>query len=372
MTGKFSDGFDWLPAGLTSSGTSSNATINGLMQARGYYLRGSRPGLLVGANTVTGRFNYGLRFHMIPGSTASDFQAVVKPIAAQNSTGGYVSAGWNIQGTNTRWPFFGVYDLVNDVVLCSVQFQPNGVVAAWRGLPGSGSFLGASDIYTYYNNVDIDVEAFFKVHNTAGEIEVRINTISVLHLVSVDTQPGAIAYFDGVCWGDFAGSGQVTNYYIDDFRYYDTAGSINNGWLGTNRVQTSLTAGAGAHTSFSRINPSFANWQNARNQAVDDTLYVYSPTVGDYDLYTIDPLVNSPTVFWVQVTSFVRQDDATQLFFKNRISSSGTIADGASFATSQSYAADSDVFELNPNTGLTFTGAQVNALQIGPLLYASN
>jgi hypothetical protein len=366
MSGRFSDGFDWLPAGASAS------TINRLMQARGYYLRGSRPGTLNGATLVTGRFNHGQRFHMQPTTVASDFQAVVRPIGAQNSAGGYVSAGWNIQGTNTRWPFFGVYDLVNDAVLCSVQFQPNGVVAAWRGLPGNGSpgaFLGAGDIWTYFNNVDIDVEAFFKVHNTAGEIEVRINTVAVLHVINVDTQPGSVAYFDGVCWGDFSASGSNTDYYIDDFRYYDTAGAINNTWLGTCRVQTSLTAGAGATTDFSVVGAA-TNWQGARNQNVDDSAYVESPNVGDYDLYGIQPLVNSPLVFWVQITSMVRQDDATQRTFKNRISSSGTLADGADFFTSQSYAGVSDVFELNPNTGLTFTGAQVNALEIGPYVYA--
>jgi len=367
MTLRFHEGFDWLPSGA------SNGTINALLQARGYYLRGTSGALgnLLGASLATGRFGYGQRLHISRVTNGNEASILVKPIGAQNSAGGWISAGWNISGANTVYPVVGVYDLVNDTVLCCVQFAPNGIIKAYRGLPviGGGVFLGSSDVYTFNDGADIDVEVFIKVHSSTGEIEVRINTISVLHLININTQPGSNAYFDSICMGWPSQLPLFVDYYLDDLRYYDTAGSINNTWLGTCRVQTCLTAGAGATTDFSKTGAS-TNWQAAQNQNVDDSKYVYDPTVGDYDLYTIQPLVNSPTVFGVQVTSFVRQDDATQRFFKNRVSSSGTIADGASFATSQTYTGDNDMFELNPNTGLSFTGAQVNALQIGPYVYA--
>jgi hypothetical protein len=38
--------------------------------------------------------------------------------------------------------------------------------------------------------------------------------------------------------------------------------------------------------------------------------------------------------------------------------------------TAQTYAADMDVFETDPATGVQFTGAAINALQAGPLVYA--
>lgn len=365
MTGRFSDGFDWLPSGASSS------TISNLLQSRNYYIRGVFPGNFQGASLTTGRWGYGKRIQMDFTDNGPAWQFVVKGIDSHNSAGGYVSCGWNINGTtNAFFPIIGVYDLVNDTVLCCIMAAPNGIIKAYSGLPDhGGTFLGASDPDCFDNNADIDVEVFFKVNNTTGEIEVRINTVSVLHLVNVDTQPGSNAYFDGICWGHETPAGGTSHFSIDDFRYYDTSGSINNTWLGTCRVQTSLTMGAGATTDFSKVGAS-TNWQAAQNQNVDDTKYVYDPTTNDYDLYTIQPLVNSPVVFWAQVTAFVRQDDATQRQYKNRISSSGTQADGAAYFTSQTYTADSDIFELNPHTSLQFTGAEFNALQIGPLVYA--
>lgn len=365
MSGRFADGYDWLPSGASAT------TIAGLLLAAGYFLRGSTPGALNGAALVTGRFNYGLRLRLQPGSAGFAWQAVVKGIGAQNSAGGFVSAGWNIGANSQQFPFVGVYDLVNDQVLCAVRFSPNGCVTAYRGNPASGgTALGSSDINLYNDNADIDVEVFLKVHSTAGEIQVKINTVSVLHLVNVNTQPGANAYFDGICWGDSAASGQTTNYSIDDLRYYDTAGSINNAFLGTRRVQTSFMAGDGATTDFTRSNATLAHWQNLLNQNVDDTLYLFDATVGDFNLSTIQPLVNNPDIAWIQLTSFVRQDDATQRYVKNRLVSAGTTGDGASYATSQSYTADNDTYELDPNTGLQFTPTAYNALQVGTLIYA--
>jgi hypothetical protein len=373
MTGTVTEGFDWLPAGASA------ATIAVLMQMRNWYLRGtgSQFGAMQGCSLVAGRFGYGQRMLVQSGSTGHDASIKAKPIGGHNSAGGYVSASLNIQGGSAEPAVLGVYDLVNDQVLVCAAFYSNGVVRIFSGGIGSGQ-IGVSEAAQFNTDTDIDVECFFKVHNTTGEAQVRINTKGMggpttstpaIHLVNVDTQPGANAYFDSVFWGNNADSAVPCVYLIDDFRYYDAGGSINNSWLGTCRVQTSLTMGAGATTDFSKVGAS-TNWQAVQNQNVDDTKYVYDPTTSDYDLYTLQPLVNSPAVFWINVVSFVRQDDATQRYFKNRISSSGTLADGASYATSMTYTADEDVFELNPHTSLTFTGAEVNALQIGPLVYA--
>jgi hypothetical protein len=373
MSGGITEGFDWLPAGASA------ATIAALMQMRNWYLRGSGSqfGAMQGCSLVTGRFGYGQRIHVQSGSAGHDVAIHAKPVGSHNSAGGYVSASLNIQGGSAEPAVLGVYDLVNDQVLVCAAFYSNGVVRIFSGAVNSGQ-IGLSEAAQFTTDTDIDVECFFKVHNTTGEVQVRVNTkgrggpttsTPAVHLINVDTQPGANAYFDSAFWGNPVDSATPCDYYIDDFRYYDTAGSINNTWLGTCRVQTCLTMGAGATTDFSKVGAS-TNWQAAQNQNVDDTKYVFDPTTSDYDLYTIQPLVNSPTVFWINQTSFVRQDDATQRYFKNRNSSSGTITDGASYATSMTYAAAEDVFELNAHTGLTFTGAEVNALQIGPLVYA--
>jgi hypothetical protein len=218
--------------------------------------------------------------------------------------------------------------------------------------------MGAYDFHTW-----IDMEVFFKSAAGTAEIEVRLQTVPVLHLISE-----TIAAFDSA--GFIHQPSSAVHFMIDDFRIYDATGSVNNTWLGTRRAQLNMPGANGATLDFTRSNTGVANWQNWINQAVDDTLYLYTPNIGDVNLSTVTPMTNAAVVAWVQVTSFVRQDDATQRFVKNRIVSSGVTADGASFPTTQSYSADHDVWELDPNTGLQFTSTAVNALSIGLLVYA--
>ncbi len=158
-------------------------------------------------------------------------------------------------------------------------------------------------------------------------------------------------------------------YYLDDLRYHDSAGSLNNTWLGTTRIQGGcIPAGNGGVADFTRSNLGLANWQNIANTSVDDTLYLYDGAAGDVNLSTIAPLVNAPLVFWIGVTGFYRQDDATQITAKNRIVSGSATLDGAAFLTAQTYSADMDILETDPATGVQFTGPAVYALQVGPLV----
>jgi hypothetical protein len=366
MSLRYQNGYDWMTAGISS------AACIALLESEGWFFH-----VFGGPNAVSvqpeapGRFGYGNRLQWSGAIEQSAYK--VRAIGSHNSAGGWVSQGMQIGvSSDPAAPTIGVYDGVNDTPLITVAFQANGVIKVYVGT--SSTPLGNSEMNAYPNGVGFDVECHFKVAMTTGDVEVRINTISVLHLTNVNTQPGMNAYFDsiyiGAQLGELSFGTSNINHSTDDVRYYDPAGSINNTWNGTSRVQTSLVNGDATPLDFTRSNTGLAHWQNIINQAVDDTLYSFDSTPGDYSLFTLAPLVNSPTVFGVQVTAFVRQDDATQRFYKNRVSSGGVLADGASFATPQTYQAQSDMFELDPNTGFSFTGAAVNALLIGPLDYA--
>jgi hypothetical protein len=213
------------------------------------------------------------------------------------------------------------------------------------GAPAAGQYSVSAGVYTF-------------------------NSAQALAAVSI-TYTWGVSYFDSYGFGWLAGSGTATiDFYIDDLRFYDTTGAQNNTWLSTARVQEMIAGGDGATLDFSKSNTGLAAWQNIINKSVDDTLYLFDGTVGDYNLSTPQALVNSPTVFGIGVMGFYRQDDATQRYAKSRIVSGGVTSDGASFATASSYAGDWDVWELDPSTSLSFTGAAVNALQFGPLVYA--
>jgi hypothetical protein len=97
---------------------------------------------------------------------------------------------------------------------------------------------------------------------------------------------------------------------------------------------------------------------------LDDSKYVFSPDVGDQELFTPDPNLNAPLVRVVQVRMALRQDDATQRW-PRRCSGSAARSMRATSSISRTRPSRSIAasWELSPATGVSFTGAEVNGLQ---------
>lgn len=209
---------------------------------------------------------------------------------------------------------------------------------------------------------------------TVGTFELCINTVPIVSLVNVRMADGnliAPAVARGISHVEFrldrlgSDTGWSNDWRVDDMYFLTCNGANNNNYLGNVRAKHMALNGAGSLTQFSRVGAA-SNWQAASNASMNDSAYVYSSTVGHQDLYTLNPNVNAPTVFGVELAAAYRQDDATQRFAANVIDSAGTQVEGDSHAINQSYTFYYDVYELDPATGLSFTGAAVNALTVGP------
>lgn len=328
-----------------------------------YTIPGIGPGPLANGNCI--EVSYGL--------TGGFFDApdLVMPLGGGATVSGAVMGMPVWLGADATLPaYFGLWDASGGEPQVSVAFCPMGVVQAWRGFPGSGVLLGSSEIGAFNCDAWFYAELKAVISETDGTVEVRINTVDTapaVSVVSANTQATGRALIDGIVMGAMSGLGTV-RYKFGGYYVCDLTGSVNNSFLGNSMVQGLLVSGAGSMTDFSRSNPAITNWQCALNQNVDDTLYVFDSAAGDGDLYTVQPLVNNPTVFGVQVKGAYRQTDATQRFVKNQLKASGTLVRGASTPTDLTYAFVKDVWELNPGTGLAFTGPQVNAAEIGPYL----
>jgi hypothetical protein len=127
-----------------------------------------------------------------------------------------------------------------------------------------------------------------------------------------------------------------------------------------------IADGATDNFSIGGSSPAATHWQSVLNQNLDDTKYEYSSNVGDIDLFTPDPNLNSPLVHALQVRTALRQDDATQRVARHLLRISGLNYVGTvDHYTNQTYTFYRTRWELNPNTGVSFTGAEVNGLQPG-------
>lgn len=265
-------------------------------------------------------------------------------------------------------PFIGVGR--TGTAMITVAFNDFGQIECWlgrQGYPGA-VLLATSNPGSYVNDVWFYVEVGGKLTTDAtGWVIVRVNTEEVIHVVATVTNAGGLelnSFMLGYLDDDTTGQASVRAYW-DDMYICDELGADNNTFLGNIRVQGLRPNNAGASTTWSPYG-AVNNWEAANNEDIDDTSYVFSTTPGDYDLYEIEPLVNSPAVFGVQVTGFYMQDDATQRSVKNVIYSATTLDEGAEYFTNAFFTATTDMWEEDPATNDPWLYAAVNNLQIGP------
>jgi hypothetical protein len=214
---------------------------------------------------------------------------------------------------------------------------------------------------------------------SGGTLQIRINTVPVLSLTGLrisDGNPVLPSTNYGIThlsWGFVpivAIAGFSNDWRSDDFYFLTTDGSENNDYLGNVRVKymSVISNASPIQWSIGGTAPAPTNWQSVLNINTDDTKYVTTSGIGNQDLYNVDPNLDTPYVYGIEVAGAYRQDDATQRFVKNAIKSGSTTSLGTEYAINASYTYYYDIFELNPDTGIPFTGAQANAIDIGPKL----
>ena len=352
----FSQGFDYIPSASTTD----------ILGALGYFN-------ILGATTST-ETRFGVGRSLTFGATNNSGDRTVEFLIREQAAEGFIGAAMRIDAdhlTQGRRGVFKFRDTTLGVTHLTITFENFGVIRVYRG-DENGTLLSTSESLSFFANVWFYAEFRVVINDASGICEVRINTIPVIELENVDTKNGAGGnFFDSVRHGSLGGSGSTilpVNIWFDDMYVNDTAGSKNNTYLGNSIARASGPAGAGNSTEWNRSNVGLANWENASNTDIDDTLYVYSDVPGDYDLYTIDPVFTSPTIFALVVKGFYRQDDGTQMFASNVIESNGTLVAGETVACMSTYAGALDVFENDPDTGVGWTPTAANLVQIGPMV----
>lgn len=360
MSGRATDGFDYIPAGA--------AYADQLLQAGNWFLRGNGVFGSLAATAVTGRFGFGqaLAWDAILQSNGAGLRNVLVLDDATPATEGFIGLGVYIGSNNELPVFVGFYDAVTDAPQVTAAFHPNGVIRAWRGYPSSGDLVATSAAGSYQTNEWFRFEAGARIDDAAGTFEGRVNTEPVFTLVATDTNATGVAGFDSIVVGCLGQNLQGNRFHamIDDLTVNDAAGALNNTFLGNVRVKTQFTAGAGGFTDFAPTGAA-TNWQAALNTLLDDTKYNASPDVGDEDRYAVEAILGAQTVHFWQLRAGLRQTDATQRKVKLPYARGGTEVLGPEKALNQTYTFYKHIEELDPTTGLGATGTQLNASEIG-------
>lgn len=229
---------------------------------------------------------------------------------------------------------------------------------------GTSTILGTGStplaIETWYY-----IEIRYKVDDSAGEVEVKINGISEINLSSQDTRNDAsynsIASFR-LLGGRYFQSGKGTR--VDDLYALETASSPNDDFLGDCRVDT-LAVNADGTTN--QWTPSAGNnYENVDDDPPDgDTTYNETDTDGHVDLFDHVDLSQTTSVFGVQVAAYLEKTDAANIFVRLGTRSGGSNYWGSAQGAGASYQHLMQMFETDPATGSAWTRTGVNNAEFG-------
>ena len=212
-----------------------------------------------------------------------------------------------------------------------------------------------------WNYVELQVGSF---HATTGSVSVRINGVADpgLSVSNVNTNTAlsgtASAVFLGTC-----GQSADTETKFDDIYARDDAT-----FMGDIRVTALFPTGAGSHADFTRGgSDSGANWSQVDEVAPNsDTDLNNSVAVGDIDSFAMGDLgQTAATILGVQTNLWARKTDAGVRSLALFEKSGTTETAGTGVPLTASYTYQRAIAEVNPATGIPYTLAEINALEIG-------
>ena len=211
------------------------------------------------------------------------------------------------------------------------------------------------------------IEVHFKMHASAGVMELWVDGVQLLNLTGLNTTSRGGSTLSSVYFAnDQSGDGLAC--YIDDIYILDpTTGSFNTGRLGDSRIETLKPT---SDASPNNGTPSTAGAHYAmvsENQNDGTTSYVtITGTSGQEELYGTGSLSGTPaTVRAVKVTNWVEKSDAGALAGNAMAVSSATVGTGASIPFITTFNTVANIFESDPHTSAAWTYSAVNSANVG-------
>jgi hypothetical protein len=229
---------------------------------------------------------------------------------------------------------------------------------------------GAATLYTSVNNaINLNVFGFLEVHlksdASAGVFEVQYNGSSIGSVTGVKT-----AYSSNNWWSAISTVGGSSGALIvDDMRLFDTTTGPGiypcNSWGGDLRVADAYAISNSSVTWTPSTGSNYSTINNPGTQALGTT-YNTTSTVNNEDTFNFQTLSSVISeIIAVQVKGAYQQTDAAAHTVEQLLHISGTDYPGSSHILSQGWQYFTDLYPINPHTGVSWTLSDVNALVAG-------
>lgn len=203
------------------------------------------------------------------------------------------------------------------------------------------------------------------IDNSSGGGAVYLDGVAVVTASGVDTQAWAgEAMVDGFSYVGPNSNGSTLNFIIDDWATFDT-----NVWEGEARVDV-LRPVSDSSVDFTPSSGSDRYAMVDETLGDADTTYNASNAVGDVDLFGMSDLSGSPTILAIQLVAYAKKTDAATRLLRLLCDPGGGVDEGSDFALPLDYTRVERALLTNPDTGVAWTPAEVNALVAGYKLEA--
>jgi len=230
----------------------------------------------------------------------------------------------------------------------------------------NGTVIATSAPFFYFGQYNY-LEFKISIDSTNGYIQLRSSGEVILNTTSLNTQYTGNNYVNMVrlqAFADHTFSSSFTQKF-DDVYILDTAGSVNNGFLGESRVQTQYPVANGDVNNFLPVGAT-QNYQCVDETISDDDLtYVKAAVVSDIDDYQMGTVSLTGTIYAVQINVTHRKDDVGSRTISPIIKSGGTYYTGNMFTCQSSYIVSQAIWELEPHTALAWSNSTVSAVNAG-------
>lgn len=209
------------------------------------------------------------------------------------------------------------------------------------------------------------IEVYVKIANDAtGRVTVKVDGASDIAYQG-DTQNSGLTNARSIRLGCIH-----TNWYpilyVDDIAINDTAGAVNNSWIGRGGVYVDVVTAAGTYTD---LHPSTGNaWDCINEVPPADGDYVYDGVVDQKSTYALSTI--TPTTGDIAcINVILRANMASGAGNIARIiRSNGTDSQGSDVGLDATAKTIAEIIETDPSGGGAWTIARVNALEAGAVV----
>jgi hypothetical protein len=198
------------------------------------------------------------------------------------------------------------------------------------------------------------LDVYAKIHNSAGELIVKVNGNEVINETGKDTQESSSDIVDNFeLKYVYSGSANFDDFYADD--------SKNHGDI---KVVTKLPNANGTYSDFTPLAGS--NYENVdETYPDDDSTYNEGKAVGDKDSFEIPTTELDGSIIGVQLSNYVRKTGTKKTGIKSLVRVGGSNYLGNEKFLSNDYLYKASIFEVNPDTSNPWSAAQIGAAEFG-------